>query len=198
MSVSVGHGNARSSQANIRGFFRGPKEELYLLGFPLGAPPLPRSAEICVLPLLVAGSAKTSPRTAKCQMPSVRRSLVAIGRSGVLPRRELIIQRGDLVQPIDDLFVGRCGCVATCPIRLLPKERGVRRNCGVREDPLHVDLTFARHVAIHLTACDCVSAGGGLQIHADRARTAERQAIRHGEVRKNAPEEAFRAGFRPE
>ena len=31
--------------------------------------------------------------------------LVAIGQSGVLPGRELIIKRGNLVQSIDDLFL---------------------------------------------------------------------------------------------
>jgi hypothetical protein len=38
--------------------------------------------------------------------------LVAIGQSGVLPGRELIINRGDLVQPIDDVLVDHRGGIA--------------------------------------------------------------------------------------
>jgi hypothetical protein len=75
--------------------------------------------------------------------------LVAIGRSRVLPRRELVIQRGDLVQPIDDLFVGHRGCVATSPFRFSPEERGIGRNRGVRQHLIHIDLTFARQGPIH-------------------------------------------------
>jgi hypothetical protein len=49
--------------------------------------------------------------------------LVAIGRSRALPSRELVIERGDLVQPIDDLLVSHRGCVATSPFRLFAEER---------------------------------------------------------------------------
>jgi hypothetical protein len=44
---------------------------------------------------------------------------VAVSRPRVLSRREFVIERGDLVQPIDDLFVGHCGRVATSPFRFL-------------------------------------------------------------------------------
>jgi hypothetical protein len=49
--------------------------------------------------------------------------LVAISQSGVLPGRELIIERGDLVQPIDDLLVDHRSCIAPSPFRFLPEER---------------------------------------------------------------------------
>jgi hypothetical protein len=51
--------------------------------------------------------------------------LVAIGRSRILPGRKLVIERGDLVQPIDDLFVGHRGCIATSPLRFFAEERGI-------------------------------------------------------------------------
>jgi hypothetical protein len=38
-----------------------------------------------------------------------------------LPGGELVIQRGYLVQPIDDLFLGHRGCVATSSFRFLPE-----------------------------------------------------------------------------
>ncbi|HWZ67933.1 MAG TPA: hypothetical protein VNW89_08900 [Stellaceae bacterium] len=45
--------------------------------------------------------------------------LFAVGWSGVLFGGELVIARGDLVQPIDDFFVSHCGCVAASPFRFL-------------------------------------------------------------------------------
>jgi hypothetical protein len=51
--------------------------------------------------------------------------LVAISQSGVLPGRELIIERGDLVQPIDDLLVDHRSCIAPSPFRFLPEERRI-------------------------------------------------------------------------
>ena len=74
--------------------------------------------------------------------------LVAIGWSRVLPGGELVIQRGNLVQPIDDLFVSHRRCVATSPSCFLPEERGIGRNRGVRQRFTHVDLTFSQHDAI--------------------------------------------------
>ena len=65
--------------------------------------------------------------------------LVAIGWSRVLPGGELVIQRGNLVQPIDDLFVSHRRCVATSPSCFLPEERGIGRNRGVRQHFIHVD-----------------------------------------------------------
>ena len=72
----------------------------------------------------------TGPLRWKTSLEEVRPSstgkaldLVAIGRSRVLPGREFVIQRGYLVQPIDDLFLGHRGCVATSSFRFLPEER---------------------------------------------------------------------------
>src|SRR5437762_5071911 len=76
---------------------------------------------------------------------------VAIGWSRVVPDRELVIECGDLVQPIDDPFVGHRGCVATSPLRFFSEERGISRNRGVRRHLIHTDLTFARRGAIHPT-----------------------------------------------
>ena len=58
--------------------------------------------------------------------------LIAIGRYKVLPSRELVIERGDLIQPIDNPFVGHRGCVATSSFRFFAEERGSTRNRGVR------------------------------------------------------------------
>jgi hypothetical protein len=58
---------------------------------------------------------------------------VAVSRPRVLSRREFVIELGDLVQPIDDLFVGHCGRVATTPFRFLAEERGIGRNRGYSE-----------------------------------------------------------------
>jgi hypothetical protein len=80
--------------------------------------------------------------------------LVAIGRSKVLPSRKLLIERGDLVQPIDDLFVGHRGSVATSPFRFFAEERGISRNRGVRQSLIHIALTFARRGAIQRRRAD--------------------------------------------
>ena len=82
---------------------------------------------------------------------------VAIGRSRVLPGRELVIERGNLVQPFDDRFVGHRSCVATSSFRFLPEERGVGRSCGVRQPLIHVILTFARHGTIRIPKSDRVN-----------------------------------------
>src|SRR5207245_769567 len=81
----------------------------------------------------------------ECKVLQRRKALdsIAIGRSRVLPGRELVIERGDLVQPIDDLFVGHRGCVTTSPFRFFAEERGISRNRGVRQRVIHIDLTFA-------------------------------------------------------
>jgi len=73
---------------------------------------------------------------------------VAIGRSRVLPGRQLVIERGNLVQPFDDRFVGHRSCVATSSFRFLAEERGVGRNRSVRQRLIHVDLTLGSHAAI--------------------------------------------------
>jgi hypothetical protein len=104
------------------------------------------------------------PNTTASSLEEVRPSstgkaldLVAIGRSRVLPGRELVIQRGYLVQPIDDLFLGHRGCVATSSFRFLPEKRGVGRSCGVRQPLIHVILTFARHGTIRIPESDRVN-----------------------------------------
>ena len=51
--------------------------------------------------------------------------LVAIGQSSVLPGRELVIERGDFVQPINDLPVDHRGCIAPSPFCFLPEERRI-------------------------------------------------------------------------
>ena len=51
--------------------------------------------------------------------------LVAIGQSRVLPGRELIIKRGNLVQSIDDLFVDHRSGIAPSPFRFLPEKRRI-------------------------------------------------------------------------
>ena len=48
--------------------------------------------------------------------------LVAIGQSSVLPGRELVIERGNLVQPIDDLFIDHRSGIAPSPFCFLPEE----------------------------------------------------------------------------
>ena len=67
---------------------------------------------------------------------------------GSCPAASSSLQRGNLVQPIDNLLVGHRGCVATSPFRFFPEERGIGRNRGVRQRFTHVDLTFFRHNAI--------------------------------------------------
>ena len=73
-----------------------------------------------------------SPVGSKARRTHTRSIRVVVGRPRVLSRREFVIERGDLVQPIDDLFVGHCGGVATSPFRFLAEERGIGRNRGVR------------------------------------------------------------------
>src|SRR5262249_20618107 len=51
--------------------------------------------------------------------------LVAVSRPKVLADREFVIDGGDLVQPVDDLFVRHRGRVATSPFRFLAEERGI-------------------------------------------------------------------------
>ena len=51
--------------------------------------------------------------------------LVAIGQSGVLPGRELVIERGDLVQAIDNLLVDNRSGIAPSPFCFLPEERRI-------------------------------------------------------------------------
>jgi hypothetical protein len=58
------------------------------------------------------------------------------------------IERGDLVQPINDLFVGHCGCVAASPFRFLAEKRGIGGDRGVRRRFIHVDLTLDPQRAI--------------------------------------------------
>jgi hypothetical protein len=58
------------------------------------------------------------------------------------------IARGDLVQPIDDFFVGHCGCVAASPFRFLAEKRGIGGDRGVRQRFIHVDLTLGLHGTI--------------------------------------------------
>jgi hypothetical protein len=71
------------------------------------------------------------------------RVLVAIGRYRVLPGRELVIERGDLVQPIDNPFVDHRSGVTTSFFRFFAEERGSSRNRSVRQRLIHIDLTFA-------------------------------------------------------
>ena len=81
--------------------------------------------------------------------------LFAIGRSKVLPGGEFVIERGYLVQSIDDLFVSHCGCVAARPFRFLAEKRGIGGDRGVRERFIHVDLTLGLHGAIQPFATTC-------------------------------------------
>lgn len=74
--------------------------------------------------------------------------LVAIGQSSVLPGRELVIERGDLVQPIDDLFIDHRSGIAPSPFRFPPEEPRVGRNRGVRQCLIHIVLTPGLHGAI--------------------------------------------------
>ena len=102
-------------------------------------------------------SGKTSREEVRPSSTGTALDLVAIGRSRVLPGRELVIQRSYLVQPIDDLFLGHRGCVATSSFRFLPEERGIGRSCGVRKPVIHVILTFARHGTIRIPKSDRVN-----------------------------------------
>jgi hypothetical protein len=52
-------------------------------------------------------------------------ALVTIGRSRVLPGRELFIERGDLVQTVDNRFISHRGGIATSSFRFLVEERAV-------------------------------------------------------------------------
>ena len=73
--------------------------------------------------------------------------LFAVGWSGVLFGGELVIERGDLVQPIDDFFRSlrlRSGE----PVPLRAEKRGIRGDRGVRQRFIHVDLTLGLHGAI--------------------------------------------------
>jgi hypothetical protein len=79
-----------------------------------------------------------------------RLGLLAVGAPEALPGRELVIERGNLVQPVDDLFVCHRGRVAASAGRFLAEERGVGRKCGVWQGVVvHVDLTFGLRGTIH-------------------------------------------------
>ena len=70
---------------------------------------------------MVSNVTRPEGKPGKCKLLD----LIAISQSGVLPGRELIIERGDLVQPIDDLFVDHRSRIASSPFRFLPEERPI-------------------------------------------------------------------------
>ena len=74
--------------------------------------------------------------------------LFAVGWPRVLAGREFVIESGDLVQSVDDFFVGHCGRVAASPVRFLAEKRGIGRNSGVGQHFIHVDLTLGLHGTI--------------------------------------------------
>src|SRR6516162_2670272 len=64
--------------------------------------------------------------------------LVAVSRPRVLPDCEFVIEGCDFVQPVDNFFVSRRGCVATGPFRFLAEKRSIGRDRGVRQRLIHI------------------------------------------------------------
>ena len=88
---------------------------------PFVSPRFGRDAGAVNFPQLFAVENRPRPLVRSKARSTKPLDLVAVSPSEALPGREFVIKRGNLVQPIDNLFVGHRRCVATSPFRRLAK-----------------------------------------------------------------------------